>query len=130
MALATSTLSLHSLSSQVGGHPGVLASEDNSLIIKPCLPRELDFYRLIASGHTKTLEVLQEFIPKFYGTLDLQGRIQVGDKNGDEDLNLGKLEPVGGVEAEQKDEYLCSCVVCDGHLDLSVMVYLFTVYCT
>ena len=92
----------HPLDSQVGGHPGVLASEDNSLIIKPCLPRELAFYRLITSSDTKALEALRAFVPKFYGTLDLQGRIRKGDS---EEINLGKLEPVGGVEAEQKDEY-------------------------
>ncbi|KAF8061549.1 hypothetical protein FPV67DRAFT_284732 [Lyophyllum atratum] len=61
------------LTSQVGGHAGVLATEDGSLVIKPALPLEHKFY-LALQQNTK-LEPLRPFIPKFLGTLKLEGQI-------------------------------------------------------
>ncbi|TDL18525.1 SAICAR synthase-like protein [Rickenella mellea] len=62
------------LTSQVGGHAGVMATEDGSLIIKPCLPRERDFYQLIASDDPRVRH-LQPHVPNFYGTLKLEGKV-------------------------------------------------------
>ena len=64
---ATAVEAHHALSSQVGGHPGVMTTEDGSLIIKPCLPAELDFYNSIATDDR--LAPLRPFVPKMYGTL-------------------------------------------------------------
>ncbi|KAG8945042.1 hypothetical protein FRC03_001828 [Tulasnella sp. 419] len=63
------------LSSQVGGHAGVLASEDGSLVIKACLPAERDFYQILSSN--PTLEGLRPHVPTFYGTLKLEGKVEV-----------------------------------------------------
>lgn len=71
----------HTLDSQVGGHAGVQASEDGSLIIKPCLPAERDFYQLIASGDER-FEKLREWVPKFFGTLRLEGKVREGGEPG------------------------------------------------
>ncbi|EJD47969.1 SAICAR synthase-like protein [Auricularia subglabra TFB-10046 SS5] len=62
------------LKSQVGGHPGVLSSQDGSLIIKPCLHPELEFYQEIASN--PALKHLKPIVPKFYGTLQLHGQLK------------------------------------------------------
>ena len=61
------------LSSQVGGHPGILATEDGSLIIKKALPLELEFYQTHALD--PAFEPLRLFLPKFYGTLKLEGEV-------------------------------------------------------
>ncbi|KAG8925781.1 hypothetical protein FRC02_009432 [Tulasnella sp. 418] len=81
------------LSSQVGGHAGVLASEDGSLVIKACLPAERDFYQILSSN--PTLEGLRPHVPTFYGTLKLEGKVEgtaaekIGEAKG-EDL-VGNL---------------------------------------
>ncbi|KZV94599.1 SAICAR synthase-like protein [Exidia glandulosa HHB12029] len=62
------------LKSQVGGHPGVQNSSDGSLIAKPCLHPELEFYQEIASN--PSLAHFKRFVPKFYGTLKLHGKIE------------------------------------------------------
>ncbi|KIM87322.1 hypothetical protein PILCRDRAFT_63566 [Piloderma croceum F 1598] len=61
------------LSSQVGGHPGILATEDGSLIIKKALPLELEFYQTHALD--PAFGPLRPFLPKFYGTLKLEGEV-------------------------------------------------------
>jgi len=61
------------LSSQVGGHPGILATEDGSMIIKKALPLELEFYQTHALN--PAFESLRPFLPKFYGTLKLEGEV-------------------------------------------------------
>ncbi|KAF8344128.1 uncharacterized protein EI90DRAFT_2900891 [Cantharellus anzutake] len=70
------------LSSQVGGHAGVLSSQDGSLIIKPCLHEELEFYTTLAAaqaaiiaGEDLPFQALAPWAPKFYGTLKLEGEI-------------------------------------------------------
>ncbi|KAI6142279.1 hypothetical protein EDD17DRAFT_1498396 [Pisolithus thermaeus] len=69
------------LSSQVGGHAGVQTTEDGSLLLKPALPRELEFYQLIRDGVSPDVDAatatasglkpLLPWIPKFLGVLSL-----------------------------------------------------------
>jgi len=61
------------LASQVGGHAGVETTEDGSLIIKPVLHRELEFYQSLQQN--PALGVLLQFTPKFLGTLKLEGTV-------------------------------------------------------
>ncbi|KAF5317936.1 hypothetical protein D9619_012175 [Psilocybe cf. subviscida] len=61
------------LESQVGGHDGVLSTEDGSLIIKPSLARELDFYQKLQRD--VSLGALLPYTPKFLGTLQLEGSV-------------------------------------------------------
>ncbi|KXN91930.1 Inositol polyphosphate multikinase [Leucoagaricus sp. SymC.cos] len=61
------------LSTQVGGHAGVLTTEDGELLIKPALPRELEFYQKLQSD--EKLATLLPFAPKFLGTLRLEGEV-------------------------------------------------------
>ncbi|KAI0739221.1 SAICAR synthase-like protein [Daedaleopsis nitida] len=65
------------LDSQVGGHPGVLTSEDGSLLIKPALAPEVAFYQSVTAD--PAYAPLRPFVPKFYGTLRLEGKVQVTD---------------------------------------------------
>ncbi|KAF9806136.1 hypothetical protein IEO21_08798 [Rhodonia placenta] len=64
------------LTTQVGGHPGVLTTEDGVLLIKRALPREVAFYQSVSSD--PALAQLYNFIPEFYGTLKLEGRLEHG----------------------------------------------------
>jgi len=72
------------LATQVGGHAGVMTSEDGSLIIKPALPVEIAFYNSV--GSDPGFAPLRPFIPKFYGTLKLEGTLEAkenGAANGE-----------------------------------------------
>ena len=92
------------LSSQVGGHTGMLTTEDGSLIIKPALPLELEFYEKYSSH--PSFEPLRPFLPKFFGTLKLEGTL---DETKPESLTV---KPLMGAEAVQKDEFdfpICFC---------------------
>lgn len=62
------------LSTQVGGHPGFLTSEDESLLFKPAAPLELDFYKLLHAPNAGPggFEGLKRYIPRFFGTLKLR----------------------------------------------------------
>jgi hypothetical protein len=82
------------LASQVGGHAGVSTSEDGSLLIKPALPREVDFYQHLTSN--PAFACLRPHIPKFYGTLRLEGEV--------EDGNLETLREAPGPR-DGKDKY-------------------------
>lgn len=62
-----------SLACQVGGHAGVLTTEDGELLIKPALPREQAFYHLLQSD--EKLSALLPYVPKFIGTLRLEGQV-------------------------------------------------------
>lgn len=66
------------LESQVGGHPGVLSSEDGSLIIKPSLHSEFDFYQTVSSDDEYIS--LRSVIPRFYGMLKLEGKVNPDDE--------------------------------------------------
>lgn len=61
------------------GHEGVLRDESGALLIKPCLPREVDFYQAAAS-HAE----FAKWMPTFMGTLQLnpQTAASLGDKPG------------------------------------------------
>lgn len=61
------------LSSQVGGHEGVLTSDDDSLVIKPTLPLEIAFYQTI--NIDAAFALLRPFVPNFIGTLRLEGEL-------------------------------------------------------
>ena len=65
------------LISQVGGHAGVSTSEDGSLVIKPALAREVSFYQHLNSN--PVFASLRPHIPKFYGTLRLEGTVEDGN---------------------------------------------------
>lgn len=62
-----------SLSTQVGGHAGVLTTEDGELLIKPALPHELEFYQKLQAE--EALATLRPYTPKFFGTLRLEGEL-------------------------------------------------------
>ena len=70
---STPTPGFVALTSQVGGHAGVETTEDGSLIIKPVLHRELQFYQSLQQD--PTLAGLLPFTPKFLGTLKLEGTV-------------------------------------------------------
>lgn len=61
------------LNSQVGGHAGVLTTEDKSLLIKAALPRELEIYQKLQ--YDPALEALRPFTADFLGTLELEGEV-------------------------------------------------------
>lgn len=88
----TSTGATIPLASQVGGHSGVQTTEDGSLIIKPALALEHEFYQSLTTNDS--FQALRPFIPKFYGTLKLEGQV-------DESTEGGVKEVPGG----QKDMY-------------------------
>ena len=52
-------------------------SEDGSLVFKPTLAPEVKFYRSLASD--PVFASLRPHIPKFYGTLRGEGRVEGGD---------------------------------------------------
>lgn len=86
----------HHLESQVGGHAGVMTTEDGSLIIKPAMLQELEFYQALQSD--SALAALRPYTPNFLGTLKLQGKIDPAEKDAAE--GLVKLQPA----MDQKDE--------------------------
>ncbi|KIK20548.1 hypothetical protein PISMIDRAFT_579010 [Pisolithus microcarpus 441] len=70
------------LSSQVGGHAGIqTTAKDDSLLLKPALPGELEFYQLIRDGMSRDIDAttvtgseskpLLPWIPIFLGVLSL-----------------------------------------------------------
>lgn len=91
----------HPLSSQVGGHPGVMTSEDGSVIIKPALPVEVKFYQTALSD--PGFQPLLPYIPKFYGTLRLEGEVDHGQSK-DGSIAI-KQESVGAIKDIDKDKY-------------------------
>ncbi|CCM04564.1 uncharacterized protein FIBRA_06745 [Fibroporia radiculosa] len=64
------------LACQVGGHPGLMITQDGSLLIKPALPKEVAFYQAIASD--PGLSLLRPFVSDFYGILRLEGQLAAG----------------------------------------------------
>lgn len=87
------------LESQVGGHPGVLASEDGSLLIKPALEHEVAFYHSLSTN--PGFAPLRPFVPKFYGTLRLEGQV---DQSAPAPEQGGPLVVVDTVPDGEKDE--------------------------
>lgn len=90
------------LSTQTGGHPGIITTEDGSLIIKPALPLEIAFYQSLASE--STLQPLSDFVPGFLGTLRLEGKVDIESLGGDQDGALANMEGVKEVVGAVKDE--------------------------
>lgn len=89
-----SDLHIRSLSAQVGGHAGILTTEDNELLIKSALSRELEFYQLLQSDDS--LAPLRPLTPKFFGTLRLEGELD-NDKQG--------IAVKPNSESRRKDEF-------------------------
>ncbi|TXT13577.1 hypothetical protein VHUM_00944 [Vanrija humicola] len=53
-----------------------MSDESGSLVIKPGSPREVAFYQLVAGAPLKEpIAELEQFLPKFYGTLQLSGKV-------------------------------------------------------
>ncbi|KAJ7069573.1 hypothetical protein C8F01DRAFT_1326590, partial [Mycena amicta] len=78
-----------SLTSQVGGHTNaVLTTEDNILLIKQALPVELQFYRTVAASRDPKVDALRPYIPKFLGTLTLEGELDPDQPATDTSLPL------------------------------------------
>ena len=93
-----STPAVQALASQVGGDAGVMTTEDGSLLIKPALKRELEFYQRLQTDADEAIATLRKFTPKFLGTLTLEGEAKEGSSEG------GALEIRPA--AERKDEFL------------------------
>ncbi|KAJ1309367.1 hypothetical protein OPQ81_006146 [Rhizoctonia solani] len=96
----------HTLDMQVGGHKGVKQSGEGDLIMKPSLPAERDFYQAIAAD--ERLAALRPHVPKFYGTLRLEGQVNAESAPGGE-IGADQLREVLAKGASQpdlgKDEY-------------------------
>lgn len=90
------TSPIQALDSQVGGHPGILTTENGSLLIKPTAEKELEFYQRLQQD--SRLEDLRVFTPTFLGTLKLQGKLDETRST----LESIVIEPV----AEGKDKSL------------------------
>ncbi|KAG1884674.1 hypothetical protein F4604DRAFT_1731491 [Suillus subluteus] len=105
--LSPTLAATYPFTAQVGGHAGVQATEDNSLLLKPALPREIDFYqRLAAASDHDELSELRKWIPKFLGVLKLEGQLK--DSNAVENGGVGNVEvvPVHGNIAPEDKEHL------------------------
>ncbi|KAI0823851.1 SAICAR synthase-like protein [Trametes gibbosa] len=86
------------LESQVGGHPGVLASEDGELLIKPALPHEVAFYHSLSTD--PDFAPLRPFVPKFYGTLRLEGQMATDAPAPDQGGPLVVVDTVASIVLE------------------------------
>ncbi|KAH6919347.1 inositol polyphosphate multikinase, partial [Coprinopsis sp. MPI-PUGE-AT-0042] len=74
---------IEALGSQVRGHPGVMTTEDGSLLIKPATPGELAFYETLKSATKKTypnLVKLRDYTPEYLGTFRLEGQFEPGSE--------------------------------------------------
>ena len=95
--MAAANVSNH-LTTQVGGHPGVSSTEDGSLLIKPALPTEVAFYHTL--GEDPRLAGLKDFVPEFYGTLRLEGKVESESAG----LDMNTIQPVTDIPESEKDE--------------------------
>ncbi|KAJ6508472.1 SAICAR synthase-like protein [Mycena sanguinolenta] len=83
---------------QVGGHPNSLvAAADHSLLVKTALPVELKFYQTVASSAEPEVDALRPFIPKFIGTLSLEGELDTDKPPSEGRINV---KPVEGAKKE------------------------------
>lgn len=87
----------HLLESQVGGHAGVRTTEDGSLLIKPALKHELEFYQSLLQN--PDLASLRPYTPKFIGTLKLEG---VVDPNKPAETEGVVVTPIPGQAEKDK----------------------------
>lgn len=105
------------LDSQVGGHVGVMTTEDGSLLIKPALRRELEFYH--AMHQDPKLSFLREFTPKFIGVLRLEGQLSdLAGENGEGGLSIASLSE-GIIRPAEGPKDMCS--LCFGYSSVSVL---------
>jgi len=59
------------LTSQVGGHPGVMSSADGSTIIKPCQLAEKSFYEAMQEApEGSAMATLRALCPEFRGATE------------------------------------------------------------
>ena len=100
--MASTSTTIQPLESQVGGHAGVLTTENGSLMIKPAVPTELAFYERLQLD--SNLEDLRAFTPTFLGTLKLMGKVDEF-KTGSAVLESVLLDSVVAA-SEEKDESL------------------------
>ncbi|KAJ7134847.1 hypothetical protein C8R44DRAFT_829198 [Mycena epipterygia] len=83
----------HALVSQVGGHANsVLTTEDDMLLIKQALPLELQFYQAVTAAAEPELDALRPYIPKFLGTLALEGELDTDKPASETTINSLVLE--------------------------------------
>jgi hypothetical protein len=68
----------------------MLALSDGVVVIKPCLPLEIEFYTTLSTNDA--FAHLLPHVPKFYGTLKLHGRV---DEHGNIDAADTKDEETG-----------------------------------
>ena len=87
------------LSTQVGGHPGVMTIEGGSLLIKPALPLEVAFYQTVLQD--PALAALRPYVRKFLGTLKLAGVVDESASAADGTIKINQA----GV---QDDKDTCS----------------------
>jgi 1D-myo-inositol-tetrakisphosphate 5-kinase/inositol-polyphosphate multikinase len=121
----------HPLAAQVGGHAGVQTTEDDSLLLKPALPREIDFYqRLAAADDHDELSKLRKWIPKFLGVLKLEGQLKDSNAVGNGgDGNVEVVPVPGKIAPEDKDmsirstarAFLCSYLIKHSALSLRML---------
>ena len=101
----------HALGSQVGGHPGVMTNDSGSVIIKPALPAEVEFYETIQTN--PVFEPLRVYIPKFLGTLKLQGQVDPEkSKDGAIVVKEASREDVGDGEKDESIAFRLTSLCC------------------
>ncbi|KAF7292352.1 Kinase [Mycena chlorophos] len=99
-------------SPQIGGHTdGVLATEDDMLLIKQALPVELQFYRAIAAASDPQITALRPWIPRFLGTLTLQGEIDPDAPTSETNIPVKPLSESSSSRNDNKDEFGFSLVL-------------------
>lgn len=77
-----------------------MTSEDGSLLIKQALPVEVQFYQSVLAD--PYCEPLRPFVPKFYGTLRLEG--QIDTENSADGTIAVTQESVDAMDEVEKDE--------------------------
>jgi hypothetical protein len=95
---------------QAAGHADLLAL-DNGLLVKPCTPRERQFYEEVtAAGSTSEAGVLGEFrtfMPRYFGSLRL-----ATEEERDAWLATGTTLPEQNISADRRgisDILTCDC---------------------
>lgn len=97
----------HPLAAQVGGHAGVQTTEDESLLLKPALHREINFYqRLAAADDQDEISKLRKWTPKFLGVLKLEGQLKDSSAVGNGCDGNVEVVPVHGKIAPEEQERL------------------------
>ncbi|KAG9317957.1 hypothetical protein JVU11DRAFT_9 [Chiua virens] len=88
------------LSQQVGGHAGVQVTEDESLLLKPALPHEVSFYQLVRDivDPSTGLNALKPWIPKFFGLLNIEGKLADPDADNIDAGTVPVIVPVSASE--------------------------------